>query len=242
MGVVVAAGVVAYLIARGPDDPRSQLVAALERTLSDSFAYTFTVDADPAAFEGSGEDGALVAGLLSGFQVAGSRGRGVTDVRASVLGFDLIDLRALGERGLYARLGFSQLAALASGVTDPSAAVAAQLDRRGVPEDVLAVIRAGFRGRWVGVDERVDPDRVAAALGGESDATAARRDLRAALCRDVAGFVDCYVTVEQVTDDGGQRRYRVGVRLRRLLRRLAGDEPADPADDEPAHPAEDPDD
>lgn len=230
-GLVVVAAVVAYLIARGPDDPRSQLVAALERTLGDSFAYTFTVDSEPAAFEGTGEAGALLGGLLSGFEIAGRRGEGAADVRVSVLGFDLIDLRALGDRGLYARLGYSRLAALAGGVADPSAAVAKQLEERGVPDDVLAVIRAAFRGRWVGVDERVDPDRLAAVLAGEPEATPRRQDLRATLCRDVAGFVDCYLTVGEVTDEGAQRRYRVGLRLRRLLRRLAADQPADRAED-----------
>ncbi|MBW3576800.1 MAG: hypothetical protein KY462_03490 [Actinobacteria bacterium] len=220
----MAIAVVASLAACGDGDARSRLAAATQRTFGGPVTFAATVDADDAALRDLFGDQAQIAGqVLEGLRVAGRRAGDSYEVRLSVLGLDLFDLRSVAGDTTFLRLGFSSLAALATGGGDPGERIVGLIRDRGAPEPVADAVAAVFRGDWIGVEGDIDPDRLNEVLGGPTPGPTTPTDasVGAALGEDPAGFVQRYVAVHDVTDTDRARRYDIAVQLRELLAALS---------------------
>ncbi|MDP9022866.1 MAG: hypothetical protein M3N57_09275 [Actinomycetota bacterium] len=229
------------LAACGDGDARSQLAAATQRTFGRPVTFAATVDADDAALRGLFGDQARIAGqVLDGLRVAGRRAGDSYEVRLSVLGLDLFELRSVAGDTTFLRLGFSSLAVLATGGGDPGERIVGLVRERGASEPVADAVAAAFRGDWIGVEGDIDPDRLNEVLGGPTPAPTTPTDasLGAALGEDPAGFVQRYVAVHDVTATDGARRYDITVQLRELLAALSELDPTRRVDDLQSDPEE----
>lgn len=219
-------------------DPDEELADAVDRTLADSVAYSLTLEGDAGAAVGA-EAGSLLGGLL----IEGVRGDGSWSVGMSVLGFDVFELRSAGEDRRHFRLGLGEvLALMGGGEVDPGEPIAEDLRARGVDEDVVEIVAAGFRGGWLTVEGPIDAADLDRALGAEvSEDAPDRGALAEVLGGDIRGFVERYVSVTEVRDVGNDRVFDVEVDAQELAREVGALAPGDPDGsddtDEPDDPA-----
>ncbi|MDQ3931576.1 MAG: hypothetical protein M3252_01880, partial [Actinomycetota bacterium] len=86
-----------------------------------------------------------------------------------------------------------------------------------------------------GVEGRVEAAELRAVLGSEGDAEPSRPEggesLREALGGDVDGFVERYVVVNSVSGSDDNRTFEVGLRVRDLVRAVAGVNPTSQVQD-----------
>lgn len=206
-------------------DPDEELADAVDRTLADSVAYGLTLEGDADAAVGA-EAGSLLGGLL----IEGVREEGSWSVGMSVLGFDVFELRSAGEDRRHFRLGLGEvLALMGGGEVDPGEPIAEDLRARGVDEDVVEIVAAGFRGGWLTVEGPIDAADLDRALGAEVSGDAPDRGaLAEVLGGDIRGFVDRYVSVTEVRDVGNDRVFDVEVDAQELAREVGTLAPSDP--------------
>ncbi len=206
-------------------DPDEELADAVDRTLADSVAYSLTLEGDADAAVGA-EAGSLLGGLL----IEGVRDEGSWSVGMSVLGFDVFELRSAGEDRRHFRLGLGEvLALMGGGEVDPGEPIAEDLRARGVDEDVVEIVAAGFRGGWLTVEGPIDASDLDRALGAEvSEDAPDRGALAEVLGGDIRGFVDRYVSVTEVRDVGNDRVFDVEVDAQELAREVGTLAPSDP--------------
>lgn len=207
-------------------DPQTRLENALARTFDGSFAYELTIAADQAALQGLGQQGAQAGAFLQGFAIAGSRADEAFELRLGFGGFDLVELRSLSEEELYLKLALDQLGAFLGGGQgfDPDATIVPPLEQAGVSGAVIDAVRAAFNGQWVGIEGPIDSDALQDALGGATPSETPTGDdqaLREALCEDLEGFAECYLEVQEVTEEDGQDVFQVRLALRELVAALS---------------------
>lgn len=206
-------------------DPQQRLEDAFGRTFDDSFAYQLTVEADEEALRGLGADSAQAGAVLQGLAVGGRRDGDALELRVGFGGFDLLQLRSLGDEELYLKMALDQLGAFLGGGRgfDPDTTVVPPLQQAGVSEEVIAAVRAAFNGQWVGIQGPIDSERLQEELGATPTATPTGQDeaVREALCEDLEGFAECYLQVQEVTEEDGRTVFEVRLELRELARALA---------------------
>jgi hypothetical protein len=224
VALLTVLALVASACNREPADPGEALAEAFERTFGSSVAYQVTIDADREAIDGLGDDVGRLATLIAGFSMDGVLDEDVASGRLEGLGSTLVEIRSFGEELTYARLGISDLLALA-GIPDPAALVdAAELD---VDPEVTAALQAALRGEWIAIEGPLHGS-------DDVDEDAAEATLRELLGGDKAAFFERYVVVDSREEVEGGEVYRVGLELRELVRsvgeaneRLGEDAPAD---------------
>lgn len=232
--LVAAAAALAVGACGGGGSPQERLEEAASRTADSSFAYEFTIEADEEAVRSFGPEGQQAAGFLQSFAVAGQRAGETMELRVGVLGFDVLEVRSLGEHEVYLRLGIQDLAAVAGAQAgELSANVVPQLEQAGVPQEVVAAVEAALDGRWVGVEGEVDERALQEALGAPAttDPSEQAEHAKEALGGDIEGFVEQYVEVVDVREQDGNDVFDVNVRLRELLRSLASADPSGQVED-----------
>lgn len=207
-------------------DPQDRLEDAFARTFDRSFAYELTVEADQEALQGLGQRGAQAGALLQGLAVAGRRDGEAFELRLGFGGFDLLQLRSLSDEELYLKMALDQLAAFLGGGQgfDPDRTIVPPLEQAGVSEPVVAAVRAAFSGQWVGIEGQIDSQALQDALGGETAPPPGSEDeqaVREALCEDLEGFAECYLEVQETSEEDGRTRFEVRLALRELARALA---------------------
>lgn len=222
LGVVTAV----LLAGCGFASQETELLAAVDRSFSGSFAYTLHVDAEPAAGE---TDEVGLGSLMRGLEVSGRRVDGNDALVVRVLGFDAFELRSDGVDRVHVRLGLGQLFRVAAGGgVDPSAAMVEALEARGSPREILDTVRAGLDGQWLTVEGRIDTAALERILAGEARSPASETPaLRDALCQDLRGFVACFVEVRGVAESGSEQTYDVALDVAELVRRLGSLDPTD---------------
>lgn len=213
--------VVALLLAAcGTPDPQTRLERAVQETIRGSFAYELTLDADQAALGDGGPTATFAQSLL----VAGRRDGDALELRVGLGGFDLLEVRSLSEEEVYVRVRLDQLAGLVGGGFDPQATLVPALEQAGVSQEVIDAVTAAFRGEWIGVQGEIDSQELQDAFRGATpteDASAAEQAIREALCDDLTGFIECYVTVEEVREVEGATHFDVELAVRELVRAIA---------------------
>lgn len=224
----VAAALAATLLggACAGSDPADELATAVETTFDGAFRYAVTAEADGEALARLGERAALAGGLLAGIDVDGRvDGRGGVTLSVSLLGQEpVLEVRRTGPDAVYGRLELdlvlAALGADVAGLRERLAAVAGALD---LPPAVEPAVLTAFDGDWVGVEGRLDADALAGAAGAAAatEGPSAAGALAAALGEDPGDFVDRFVTVTDVEEPDGDRRFGVTLRLRALLRSIA---------------------
>ncbi|MGH3443250.1 MAG: hypothetical protein ACRDUY_14660 [Nitriliruptorales bacterium] len=223
---VLAAVAAIVLAACSSGSPRSELLEAVDRSFSGSFAYTLRFESEPGSDDDTGDDTGL-GSLVGGLEVSGQRVDGRDALVVRVLGVDVFELRAESPDRLHARLGLGRLFRFAAGGdVDPSAAIVEVLQSQGAEPDVLDTVQAGLRGDWLTVEGHLDTVELERILAGEGDpAEADAPALRGALCEDLRGFVGCFVDVQGVTEAGSERTYHVELDVAELVRRLGSLDP-----------------
>lgn len=165
--------------------------------------------------------------LLQGLAVAGRRGEDAFELRVGFGGFDLLQLRSLGDEELYLKMALDQLGAFLGGAQgfDPDTTIVPPLEQAGVSQEVIAAVRAAFNGQWVGIEGEIDSDALQDALGGGATPSAPTSEdeeaIREALCRDIEGFAECYLDVQETSQEDGRTVFEVQLALRELVRALA---------------------
>lgn len=206
-------------------DPQQRLEDAFGRTFDGSFAYQLTVEADDEALQGLGANSAQAGAVLQGLAVAGRKDGEALELRVGFGGFDLLQFRSLGEEELYLKMALDQLGAFLGGGQgfDPDTTVVPPLQQAGVSQDVIAAVRAAFNGQWVGIQGPIDSERLQGQLGATPTETSTGQDeaVREALCEDLEGFAECYLEVQDMTEEDGRTVFDVRLALRELARALA---------------------
>lgn len=206
-------------------DPQARLEDAFGRTFDDSFAYQLTVEADEEALQGLGANSAQAAAVLQSLAVAGRRAGDALELRVGFGGFDLLQVRSLQEEELYLKMALDQLGAFLGGGQglDPDATVVPPLQQAGVSQEVIEAVRAAFNGQWVGIQGAIDSQQLQDQLGATPTETSTAQDeaVREALCEDLEGFAECYLAVQDVTEEDGRTMFEVRLELRELARALA---------------------
>lgn len=229
LGLLLAVALLAAACAS--EDPQTRLENAFERTFDSSFAYELTIEADQEALQQLPGGGAQVGTMLQGLAVSGRRAGDAVELRLGFGGFNLFELRSLPDDQLFVRLALDQLGAFLGGQggLDPDATIVPPLEQAGVPSEVIDAVRAAFDGRWVGIEGQLDPQQLQDALGGVTPSPAASADeeaVREALCEDLRGFAECYITVQEVTSQDGQDVFQVQLALREVVRAVSEAAPA----------------
>lgn len=204
-------------------DPTSRLAEAFEETFDGSFAYALTVEADADSLRELGDGAGQAAEFLAGFGVSGVVTGESTTVEIELLGRPLLQVRSVGEQGLYLQLGLNDLlSAFGGGAFDPQDEIVPALDALGLGEDVKSAVIDLFSGAWVGIEG--DFASVEQGLedlfgteGETVDEEAARQEFRQLLGGDATGFLERYVEVVEEVEDEELRRYVVRLRLRELV-------------------------
>lgn len=202
------------------DSPQAQLAGALKSTLRTSFAYEFAVQADREALAALGPEGAEAGLFLQGLEISGRRAGDGDALTVRVAGVDVFELRSIDEDTFYLRFGFDDLAA-AVGWGDPSARIIPLVRERGVSDEAIEAVSAAFRGRWVGIEGKVEAAELRAILSGEAGAESPveqSESVREALGGDVDGFVERCVVVNDVSGGDDERIFDVRIRVRDLVR------------------------
>lgn len=220
----------------GGGSPQGRLESAATATFDSSFAYELTVEVDGEALEALGPGGGQAVGILQSLRVAGRHTEGANEIVFGVLGFDVLELRALGEEAVFLKLALGELAGIAgASVEDLSASVIPSLREAGLGDEVVSAVEAALDGRWVGVEGEVDPQALQDALGlpdaGGATAAPDEEEVEEALGGDLAGFVERFVEVVEVREEGGSEVFAVNLALRDLIRTAAEVSPGAPVED-----------
>lgn len=221
VGVVLlaAATVLAACRPGEPADPAERFSQAVERTFDGSFRYRLSAVSDRDALEALGDEARQVAQFLNAFSLAGTISDDVTslEVRA-VTTTPAFEIRRFAEGDVFVRLGISDLLGPGLEVDLEERILPAMIDL-GIPRTVRNATTALFSGEWIGVQGQFDED-LGGVLSGEvvDNPSLDPERLQEDLGGNLPGFIGRFVTVQQELEDDGQRRYRVDLQLRALLR------------------------
>lgn len=204
----------------GSSDPAEQLAEAFQGTFEDSFAYRFVVDADQAAMDGLGEGAGQAAAFLSGFAVAGVVDEDAMSFDVQALGSALLQVRAIGEEELYARLGVQDLLGLMGGGFAPEDLVPA-LETLGFDQEMQGIVLSALSGEWIGIEGGFDAARFGGLTGEDAsvDPDEAETAFKDAFGDDLPAFFERFVVVQGEPDEtDGTETFAVALQLRELLR------------------------
>jgi hypothetical protein len=217
---LVAGAVLGACTGGEPATASERLTKAVEDTFSGSYGYRISAEADRAALSGLGEGAGQAAAFLNTFALSGVVDGDVVTFDAFLLVSDpIVQVRRYSDEEMYFRLGLLDLPIEISGQTQLETNLLAVAQQEQLPQTVTDGIQGLFQGRWVGVVGPFDP----AALAGITPTPATTASgAPPSLQEGLPAFLRAFVEVNQEVADDGTRRYDVDLRLRDLLRSLAG--------------------
>jgi hypothetical protein len=165
----VAVLVLVVLVLTGCDgspSPQQELRDALERTLDEDLAFTFSVRTEGASLEGADAESAAFLGAvrLTGVRQQDGPYAAVFDIGGTA---PLLEVRGGGGDPLLLRTGFG---ALLGAQGDPAAELGPRLDELGIRQDQRDALIASFAGDWIAISDADDiGDLAGPALGATDD-------------------------------------------------------------------------
>ncbi|MBW3661623.1 MAG: hypothetical protein KY469_00865 [Actinobacteria bacterium] len=229
-----------------PADAKDALIAALEATLKDSFAFEVSGELSPAFRDVIIRDdpsaGAGLAMVTSATLTGRSDGEDGT-VALEALGTRLGELRSIGDADLYLQVDTQTIAGISQGGFDPDHAVTS-IAELALPPDITAFLEAGVRGGWIGVLGIGDLDLAdigaeglgfpVESFGGDLDQIDEAIERTRERFSDPAVVIGEFTTVT-VTESDGAEVYEVAIEVHALIREAAeivGDLAGDPVPEE----------
>ncbi len=223
---LVAAIALVVTACGGGGTPEEQLSAAFEATFSDSFDWTFTIDADADGLAALGEGAQQMGLFLGGLELRGTSTPDGASLTVEVLGTDFLEMAFFpDDETVFFRAAIAQLIALTGQPLDVDGIVTS-LDAFDLPPTVIGGIRSLVQDGWVAIEGELDTTALNEALGGGSTGDDVPVDEEAQeraaeiFGEDGQAFIENWVDVVATSERDGETTYEIGIRLRDLVRAL----------------------